>query len=44
MMYSVPLFFKATQNSSNTVAGSHLFPAVVGNAVGGLVTGLTINK
>lgn len=44
MMYSIPLYFRATQGSSNTVAGSHLFPAVLGNTVGGLLVGFTIQK
>jgi MFS family permease len=44
MMYSIPLYFRATQGSSNTVAGSHLFPAVLGNTTGGLLVGLTIQK
>jgi hypothetical protein len=44
MMYTVPLYFRVTQNSSNTVAGSHLFPAVVGNAIGALLAGLVIKQ
>jgi hypothetical protein len=43
-MYTVPLYFRVTQNSSNTVAGSHLFPAVLGNTVGGLLAGFVIQK
>ncbi|KAI6712281.1 hypothetical protein JHW43_005201 [Diplocarpon mali] len=44
MMYSVPLYFRVTQNSSNTTAGSHLFPAVLGNTLGGLLSGLYIQR
>lgn len=44
MMYTIPLYFRATQGSSNTEAGSHLFPAVLGNTVGGLLAGFTIQK
>lgn len=44
MMYSVPLYFRVTANASNTTAGSHLFPAVLGNTVGGLLSGLTIQR
>lgn len=44
MMYSVPLYFRVTQNSNNTTAGSHLFPAVVGNAIGGLLAGAYITR
>ena len=44
MMYTIPLYFRATQNSSNTTAGSHLFPAVLGNTVGGLLVGFIIQK
>ncbi|KAF8849187.1 hypothetical protein BDZ45DRAFT_663492 [Acephala macrosclerotiorum] len=44
MMYSVPLYFKATQFTTNTEAGAHLFPAVFGNTVGGLLAGYFIQK
>ena len=44
MMYTVPLYFRSTQGSSNTVAGSHLFPAVLGNTVGGLLSGFLIQR
>ncbi|PBP26330.1 MFS general substrate transporter [Diplocarpon rosae] len=44
MIYSVPLYFRVTQNSSNTAAGSHLFPAVLGNTLGGLLSGLYIQR
>ncbi|KAG4427507.1 hypothetical protein IFR05_017011, partial [Cadophora sp. M221] len=44
MMYTIPLFFRSTHNSSNTVAGSHLFPAVLGNTLGGLLSGLYISR
>ncbi|KAH7379780.1 major facilitator superfamily domain-containing protein [Cadophora sp. MPI-SDFR-AT-0126] len=44
MMFSIPLYFRTTQNSSNTTAGSHLFPAVLGNTVGGLLSGLYISR
>jgi hypothetical protein len=44
MMYAVPLYFRATQNSSNTSAGAHLFPAVFGNTVGGLLAGYIISR
>lgn len=44
MMFSVPLYFRVTANASNTAAGSHLFPAVLGNTAGGLLAGYTISK
>ncbi|KAF7867338.1 hypothetical protein EAF04_005421 [Stromatinia cepivora] len=44
MMYSVPLYFRATQGSSNTTAGLHLFPAVFGNTTGGLLAGWLITR
>lgn len=43
-MFSVPLYFRVTADSSLTAAGSHLFPAVLGNTVGGLLAGLTIQR
>jgi MFS family permease len=44
MMFSVPLYFQVTARVSNTVAGAHLFPAVFGNAVGGILTGVVIKR
>ncbi|KAH8594599.1 major facilitator superfamily domain-containing protein [Bisporella sp. PMI_857] len=44
MMFSIPLYFRVTEGASNTVAGSHLFPAVLGNTVGGLLAGFTIQR
>ncbi|KAE8450081.1 hypothetical protein EG329_006862 [Mollisiaceae sp. DMI_Dod_QoI] len=44
MMYLVPLYFRATQFTSNTEAGAHLFPAVLGNTVGGLLSGYLIQR
>lgn len=43
-MFSVPLYFQVTSNASNTAAGSHLFPAVLGNTVGGLLAGFCIQR
>jgi formate/nitrite transporter FocA (FNT family) len=43
-MVSVPLYFQVTANSSATVGGTHLLPAVVGNAVGGILAGALISK
>ncbi|KAF2119489.1 major facilitator superfamily transporter [Lophiotrema nucula] len=44
LMFAVPLYFQVTQGASNTVAGAHLFPAVAGNAVGGILSGLSIRR
>jgi hypothetical protein len=44
MMYSVPLYFRITQFTSNTIAGAHLFPAVVGNTFGALIAAFIIQK
>ncbi|KAM0321785.1 hypothetical protein ACHAQA_009881 [Verticillium albo-atrum] len=44
LMFAVPLYFQVTQRTSNTVAGAHLFPAVAGNAVGGILAGLLIKR
>lgn len=43
-MFSVPLYFQVTSRSSNAVAGAHLFPAVVGNAAGGILSGIWIRR
>ncbi|KAG7136145.1 Vacuolar membrane amino acid uptake transporter fnx2 like protein [Verticillium longisporum] len=44
LMFAVPLYFQVTQRASNTVAGAHLFPAVAGNAAGGILAGLLIRR
>ena len=44
LMFSVPIYFQVTVNASSAVAGAHLFPAVFGNAVGGLISGAIIRK
>lgn len=44
MMFSVPLYFRVTENASLTRAGSHLFPAVVGNTFGALLAGFLITR
>lgn len=46
MMFSVPLYFQVTSTPrpSATVAGAHLVPAVVGNAVGGVISGSVIKR
>jgi formate/nitrite transporter FocA (FNT family) len=43
-MSSVPLYFQVTQRAKSGEAGAYLVPAVVGNTVGGLITGAYINR
>ena len=43
-MYTVPSYFQVTQNVSITNAGIHLVPAVFGNAIGGLISGVFIKR
>ncbi|CAI7627027.1 unnamed protein product [Penicillium manginii] len=44
MMYTVPLYFQVTANVPTAVAGTHLVPSVVGNAIGGLIAGWFIRR
>ncbi|KAF1950460.1 MFS general substrate transporter [Byssothecium circinans] len=44
LMVAVPLYFQVTSSASNTEAGAHLIPAVVGNAVGGVLSGVVIKR
>ncbi|KAL2137841.1 hypothetical protein VTI28DRAFT_8005 [Corynascus sepedonium] len=44
LMFSVPLYFQITTRSSNTASGAHLVPAVVGNAIGGVISGVIIKR
>lgn len=43
-MFSVPIYFQVTQRVSNAKAGAHLFPAVMGNALGAIAAGIIIKK
>ena len=43
-MYTVPLYFQITARTSVATAGAHLFPAVFGNAVAGLLSGFIIKR
>ena len=43
-MIAIPLYFQVTSSASNTVAGAHLFPAVAGNAIGGILSGIVIKR
>ncbi|KAG9246416.1 hypothetical protein BJ878DRAFT_497153 [Calycina marina] len=42
MMMLSPICFEISANAYVTVARAHLMPSVVGDAVGGLLTGLAI--
>jgi hypothetical protein len=44
MMFSVPLYFRVTQNISNAEAGSHLLPAILSNTFGSILAGYVIQK
>ncbi|KAI1810241.1 major facilitator superfamily transporter [Poronia punctata] len=44
MVFTVPLYFQVTQRSSSTGVGARLFPAVAGNAIGGIVSGHIIRR
>ncbi|RDW63810.1 hypothetical protein BP6252_11355 [Coleophoma cylindrospora] len=44
MMYSVPQYFQVTSNSSSTLAGLHLVPAVMGNTIGAFCAGQHIKR
>ncbi|KAN0099173.1 efflux pump antibiotic resistance protein [Hyaloscypha variabilis] len=44
MLFSIPLYIQVTSDASNAEAGSYLVPAMVGNTVGGLMTGIFIKR
>ncbi|KAF7872240.1 hypothetical protein EAF04_003164 [Stromatinia cepivora] len=44
MMMLVPIYFQITDHATFTTAGAHLMPSVIGNAIGGLLTGYIIHK
>ena len=44
LMFSVPIYFQVSQRVSNARAGAYLFPAVFGNAVGAVFSGVIIKR
>ncbi|KAF2245268.1 MFS general substrate transporter [Trematosphaeria pertusa] len=44
LMFIVPIYFQVTRNASTAVAGASMVPAVLGNTVGGLLTGYWIKR
>jgi formate/nitrite transporter FocA (FNT family) len=44
MMAFVPLYFQVSAHASAANAGAHLMPSVIGNAVGGLISGVAIRR
>ncbi|KAH7396957.1 putative major facilitator superfamily transporter [Phaeosphaeria sp. MPI-PUGE-AT-0046c] len=44
LMFIVPIYFQVTKNASTAQAGAYLVPAVIGNTVGGLLTGAWIKR
>lgn len=44
LMFFVPVYFQVSARATAAEAGSHLVPAVVGNAIGGLISGLVIKR
>ena len=43
-MFSISVYFQLTTNAPAAVAGAHLMLAVVGNTVGGLLSGFLTPK
>jgi formate/nitrite transporter FocA (FNT family) len=43
-MLIIPIYFQVTKNSTIAEAGAYLIPSIVGNTVGGLITGAYIKK
>ncbi|KAK4701815.1 hypothetical protein P7C70_g4407, partial [Phenoliferia sp. Uapishka_3] len=44
MLYSVPLWFSAVKGASNSAAGAHLIPNVVGTSIASLAAGFLMSK
>jgi hypothetical protein len=44
MMMLVPIYFQVSAQASVTMAGAHLMPSVMGNAVGGIISGIYIKR
>lgn len=43
-MLFIPLYFQITKNASPAAAGAYMVPSVLGNTVGGLLTGAYITR
>lgn len=43
-MFMVPIYFQVTANATTAQAGAYLVPAVIGNTIGGLLTGAWIKR
>jgi hypothetical protein len=43
-MFGIPIYFQVTEDASVASAGSRLIPAIVGNALGGLLAGFIIRR
>ncbi|KAL2891026.1 Arylsulfatase [Ceratocystis lukuohia] len=44
LMFSIPIFFQVVHKSSSSEAGWHLFPAVLGNTLGSILSGMIIQS
>ncbi|KAI9148090.1 MFS general substrate transporter [Paramyrothecium foliicola] len=44
LMFTIPLYFQVTKSVTPAQAGSYLVPSVLGNTIGGLVTGHYITR
>lgn len=44
MIFIVPLFFQITKNACTAAAGTYLLPAIIGNTIGGLLSGVYIKR
>jgi hypothetical protein len=43
-MMLIPIYFQVSAHTSVTTAGAHLMPAVIGNALGGILSGIVIKR
>jgi formate/nitrite transporter FocA (FNT family) len=43
-MLLIPLYFQVTKNSSPAEAGAYLVPSVIGNTIGGLLSGSYVKR
>ncbi|KAL5628311.1 hypothetical protein BROUX41_003059 [Berkeleyomyces rouxiae] len=44
LMFSIPIFFQVVHRASSSRAGLHLFPAVFGNTIGSIMSGMIIRR
>jgi len=44
LMFMVPMYVQVSVNASTGKAGAYLIPSIIGNTIGGILTGIWIQR